>query len=174
MKIFTDISNFNNTSDYLPILNGALITDLIVISRVIMGFITDKSMKIWYRKYGLSAVIADVVIIVLGIILTRFIYPFVFKDFSIILFTALAVCIQVIHDLLFAQLTYMIPRGKSEIMDTFKDYAKEVGPTILLADAAMMVSSIILASILSSLNLNTNILVLIISVYIIPYFLYSI
>jgi hypothetical protein len=174
MKIFNDISNYNNTSDYLPILNGALITDLVVISRVIMGFITDKSMKTWYRKYGLSAIIADVLIIVLGILLTRFIYPFVFKDFSIILFAALAVCIQVIHDLLFAQFVYAIPRGKSEIIDTFKDYAKEVGPTILLADAAMMVSSIVISSVLSTMNLNTNMIVLIISIYIIPYFLYSI
>jgi len=169
-----DISNFSKTSDYFPILSGAIITDLIVISRVIFGSIKKKTLKTWYNKYGLSAVIADVLIIVLGVLLTRFIYPYVFKEYSIFLFSGLAVCIQLIHDLLFAQMCYVIPRGQSEIIDTFKDYADEFGPIILLADALMMVSTIIIASLLSSLSYNINIVVFIISVYIIPYFLYSI
>ena len=170
----SNISNFSKISDYFPIISGAIITDLIVISRVIFGTITGKTMKIWYRKYGLSAVIADVFIIILGVLLTRFIYPYIFKEYSLFFFAGLAVCIQVVHDLLFAQLCYAIPRRKSEIMDTFKDYATEFGPIILLADAMMMVSTIIIASLLSSLSLNTNIIVFIISIYIIPYFLYSI
>ena len=170
----SNISNFSKTSDYFPILNGAIITDLIVILRVILGMITKNTLKVWYKKYGLSAVIADVLIIVLGILLTRFIYPYIFKEYSIFLFSGLAVCIQLIHDILFAQLCYAIPRGKSEIMDTFKDYANEFGPIILFADAMMMVSSIVIASILASLSFNANIIVFIISVYIIPYFLYSI
>lgn len=29
--MFKNIANFNNTNDYLPLLNGVLITDLVVI-----------------------------------------------------------------------------------------------------------------------------------------------
>jgi uncharacterized membrane protein len=66
-----NISNFNNVQDYLFILNGAIITDIIVILLLIFGFIKSKVLKEWYTKYHINAVIADVLIIVIGIILTR-------------------------------------------------------------------------------------------------------
>jgi len=112
--------------------------------------------------------------IVIGIIIARFLYPFLFTKFSILLFAALAVVVQITHDLIFASLFNSIPRGKSNILDTFKDYAKEFGPVILLADATMMVSTVFLGSLLASMSINTNIVVLIISLYVVPYFLYSI
>jgi hypothetical protein len=172
--MFVNISNFSKTSDYLSIISGAILTDLFVIFTLIIGAMQPKTLKEWYNKYGLSAIIADVLVIVIVIILARFIYPFLFKEYSIFWFSGLAVCIQLIHDILFAQLCYAMPRGRSEIMDTFKDYATENGYIILLADAMMVVSTIIIASLLSSFSFNVNIIVFIISIYIIPYFLYSI
>lgn len=171
---FQDISKFANLSDYLPILNGAIITDLIVMLRVVLGQIKSKSLTSWYKKYGISSVFADVLSIVIGIIVARFLYPLIFSKFSVFLFAALAIVVQVTHDLLFASFFNYIPRGKSDILDTFKDYAKEFGPIILLADATMMVSTVILGSLLASLSANLNMVILIISLYIVPYFLYSI
>ena len=49
-----DISNFYNINNYLPILNGAIITDLGVILLVILGYIKSKTLREWYNKYGLS------------------------------------------------------------------------------------------------------------------------
>uniref|UniRef100_A0A6C0JG20 Uncharacterized protein n=1 Tax=viral metagenome TaxID=1070528 RepID=A0A6C0JG20_9ZZZZ len=172
--IFKDISNFSNTADYLPILNGAIITDLVVILRLILGQIRKGTLTEWYKKYRMGGVMADVLSIVIGVIITRYIYSYVFAKFSIFTFAGLAVVVQVIHDLLFAVFFNSIPRGQSEILDTFKDYAKEFGYVILLADAGMMILTIFIASILSGLSLNTNIITLIISLYIVPYFLYSI
>ena len=62
-----DIHNFSNTADYLSILNGVLITDLSVILLLIGGFIKSNVLKKWYKDLSLSAVIADVLIIVIGI-----------------------------------------------------------------------------------------------------------
>jgi hypothetical protein len=171
---FNNISNFSNTSNYLPILNAIIITDLFVLSRVVFRQINIKSLNEWYNKYGLSAVLTDVLSIMIGIIITRFLYPFIFNKFNIILFCILAVCIQVTHDLLFAVLFNVIPKGYSKMLDTFKKYGKEVGFTILIADGLMMISSILLGSFLNNLNFNTNIVLLIILLYITPYFLYSI
>jgi hypothetical protein len=56
----------------------------------------------------------------------------------------------------------------------FKDYGKEVGGAILLADSTMMVSTILLGSFLATLSTNSVIIVLIVSAYILPYLLYSI
>ena len=69
--MFRNISNFNKTTDYLYILNAVLFTDICVILLLIFDFIKSATLKQWYSKYNLSAVIADVLIIVIGIILTR-------------------------------------------------------------------------------------------------------
>jgi hypothetical protein len=171
---FYDISKFSNTSDYLSLFNAALITDSFVILRVALGQIKSKSLTEWYKKYGLAAVLADVLSIMIGIIIARFFYPYFFGKFSILSFLIFVVIVQWIHDLSFAQLFNTIPVGKSAIIDTFKDYAKEFGIAILFADSAMMIATVLIASLLSSYSLNTNIIVLIIFGYILPYLLYSI
>ena len=172
--MFKSISNFNNTNDYLSILNGALITDLCVIFLLIFGAIKSKVLIEWYRKYNLSAVIADVLIIVIGIIMARFAYPYVFGEkFSLINFIGLAVVIQILHDILFYYMFKMVPRGKNMMLDTFKDYANEVGFKAVLSDSLMIISTCLLSSYFVSLNLNTNIIILILAVYILPYAIYS-
>jgi hypothetical protein len=172
--IFQDISKFTNTSDYLSILNAALITDLIVMLRVVLGQIKAVSLKSWYNKYGICGVGADVLSLVIGVLIARFIYPYLFSTWSVFLFAGLAVLVQLTHDLLFAQLFNAIPRGQSQILDTFKDYAKELGAVILLADAAMIVSTVFIGSFLAGLSMNTNIVILIFFLYLVPYILYSI
>lgn len=173
--MFSDISKWSNTNDYLPILNGCILTDMIVIILLIIGVIDSQVLKEWYRVYNISAVISDVLIIFIGIIIARFLYPLVFNTFSIWKFTTLAVIIQIIHDLLFYQLFSNIPYGKNRMMDTFKKYAKEVSYKAILSDSAMMVSSILLSSFFASakIGLNMNIIILILLVYILPYLIYT-
>lgn len=169
-----NIVSFSNTSDYLPILNGVIITDLIVITLLLFGLIHSTVLQSWYRIYGLGAVIADVLIIVLGIIFARFIYPYIFKDYSLLKFLGLVVVIQIIHDILFYGLAKAIPRGASRILDVFKDYGKEVGVKAIASDSAMMVSSVLIATLLKEQTLNTNIIVLILATYLVPYMIHSI
>jgi hypothetical protein len=171
---FYDISNFSNTEDYLPLFNAALITDLIVLLRVALGQIQSKSLTEWYKKYGLAAVLADVLSILIGIIIARFIYPYFYNKFSLFSFLIVVVAVQWIHDLSFAKLFNSISTGKSAIIDTFKDYAKEFGIVILFADSAMMISTVLLGSLLATLDTNTNIIILVIFAYILPYLLYSV
>jgi hypothetical protein len=171
--MFENISNFNNVNDYLPILNGVLITDIIIILLLIFNFIKSKVLVEWYKKYNISAVIADILIIFIGIIITRYIYPKIFNEFSIVKFTILAVLIQIIHDILFYFLFKNIPRGTNMMLDTFKDYANEVGIYAILSDSAMMIMACLLSSYLTGKNLNTNIIILVILVYILPYIVYN-
>jgi len=172
--MFGDISHFTNSADYLPILNAAIITDLIVLTRVVLGQIKSKSLKKWYHEIGLGGVLADVLSIMIGVVIARFFYSFLFSKFNLLFFAAFAVIIQVFHDISFYYLFKNIPRGNSQILDIFKDYANELGATILVADASMIVSTVLLASFFSGLSVNTNILILIFSTYLVPYLLYSI
>ena len=168
------IHNFKNTGDYLPLLSGVILTDLFVIYLLIIGFIQSKTLQIWYRELTLSAVIADVLIIVLGITLARYIYPFIFKEYSLVKFILVVLGVQITHDILFYLFCTSVPSGKSYILDFFKNYGKEMGVKAIMADSLMMISSVLIASSLKGLSLNGNIIVLILAVYLVPYFIYSV
>ena len=171
--MFKNIADFNNISDYLPLFNAVLITDLFVILLLNMRVIKSQVLRQWYSQYNLSAVIADVLIILIGLIITRAIYYYVFETFSILKFVILAVIVQIVHDILFYVFFTNIPRGVNKMLDTFKDYAKDVSYKAILADSGMMIMSCLIGSYLANKNTNTNIIVLISFVYLLPYLLYN-
>jgi hypothetical protein len=167
------IHSFRNIGDYLPIFNGVIITDLLVIVLTLMGLINSKILLKWYRDYNISAVIADVFIIVIGIIIARFFYPYIFAEYSLIKFIFLVLCVQIIHDILFYIFVSSVPRGKSKILDVFKDYGTENSYKAIIADSMMMITAVLLASWFKSFTFNTNIIILIVSIYLTPYLVYS-
>jgi hypothetical protein len=171
--MFKNIANFSNTKDYLPLLTGVLITDMFVILLLNMKLINSQVLRKWYSEYNLSAVIADVLIILIGLIIARAIYYYIFDNFSILKFILVAVVVQVIHDILFYILFKNVPRGMNRMLDTFKDYANEVSYKAILSDSGMMVMAAIIASYLAGESLNKNIIVLVVAVYVLPYLLYN-
>ena len=168
-----NISNFNNINDYLPLFTAVLITDLFVIFLLNTKVINSQVLRKWYSQYNLSAVIADVLIILLVLIITRLIYYYVFDSFSILQFIILAVILQVTHDVLFYLFFSNIPRGVNKMIDTFKDYANEASYKAIIADSGMIILSCLIASYLVNKNTNTNIIVLISALYLLPYLLYN-
>ena len=171
--MFKDISNFTHTQDYLPIFTSVLITDLVVILLLNTNILQSRVLREWYATYNLSAVIADVLIIFIGIIIARYLYSRLFKSYTLLKFIGLAVTIQIIHDLLFYVFFKNVPRGVNRMLDTFKDYAKEVSYKAVLSDSGMMILASLLSAYLVGKNLNTNIIVMIVAVYLTPYILYN-
>jgi hypothetical protein len=169
---FKDISNFNNVNDYLPLFNGVIITELIVLFLFNNKIFKSKSLKDWYAKFNLSAIIADVFIIIIVFIIVRLIYSYIFTTFSILKFIALLVLVQTIHDILFYFLVINIKRGTNKMIDVFKDYIKEHKTSILFADSLMMISGGLFASYMAHFNMHINIGLLIVLIYLIPFFLY--
>lgn len=167
------MSNIADSTAFLPLLNAVLITDLFGILLSNMGILKSEVLKNWYSTYNLSAVIADVSIILIVLIITRAIYYKVFETFSLVNFIGLAVVLQIAHDLLFAVFFTSVPRGLNKMIDTFKDYAKELSYKAVVADSVMMIMSSLIASYLLNKNNNTNTIVLISSMYLLPYLLYN-
>ena len=168
-----NIGNFNNINDYLPLLNAVIITDLFVILLLNTSVIKSQVLKQWYSQYNLSAVIADVLIILIGLIITRAIYYYIFDNFSLIKFIIIAVIVQIIHDVLFYVFFSITPRGVNKMLDTFKDYANDVSYKAVLSDSGMIIMSCLIASYLVNKSMNTNIIVLISTLYLMPYLLYN-
>jgi hypothetical protein len=171
--MFKDISNFTHTQDYLPIFTSVLITDLVVILLLNTTILQSRVLREWYATYNISAVIADVLIIFIGIIIARYLYSRLFKSYTLLKFIGLAVSIQIIHDLLFYIFFKNVPRGVNRMLDTFKDYAKEVSYKAVLSDSGMMILASLLSAYLVGKNLNTNIIIMIVVVYLTPYILYN-
>lgn len=177
----SDISDFRETSDWWFILFAILFIDLIVI--LLGRYFPEtfgKELNIWYNKFGLSAVIADVLIIAVGFAIARYIYSMFFADslgWSPLYFITLLALIQVFHDLLFyVGVIVPIPRGTNEMMDVFKDYASVEGrgPKIVLADTFMMIGASLVAMWLKSQPDHILASFGLLTAYAIPYSIYTV
>ena len=98
--MLSDISNFNNNSDLLYLFTAVTIVDLTVIY-LARNKLLGSNINIWYDKFGISAVILDIFIIIIGLIITRYIFFINNFSFSPLLFIIIAVSVQLIHDYLF-------------------------------------------------------------------------
>ena len=164
------MSNYKNLSNVPHILFGTLVVDLVTILIVKNSNVLGTVLKDWYDQFGLSAVLADVLIIVLGILMAQYIYTEFFPSYSPILFLLLVVLIQLVHDVLFhVGVIQMVPQGQNRIIDIFKRYADENSWKIIVGDAILMLGSTAVAA--ASLQLSPPLFVFlgILTVYAIPY-----
>ena len=166
-------SNFMNDSELLPIVTANLWVDLVIIFIAMSGIIfTGKTLKLWYKKYRLSAIIADMFSIILGMILLRYIVYKLNIKVNLFTFILLGIGLCIIHDILFYLLFKNIPRGSNNMLDFFKDYAKDLGSTAIIGDVILVINAIILSALLNTKSKKTNIITLFIGFYLIPYIIY--
>jgi len=105
------------------------------------------ALTLWYDKFGLAAVAADVLSLFLGVLLATFLFPGAMGLQLVIG----AVLVQMLHDILFYVVVIQgVPQGQNEMIDVFKSYASEGSWKILVADA-LMISSVVLLGRLSDL-----------------------
>jgi len=139
----------------------------IVLSKV---FDLGKSLDKWYEKFGIVAVISDCLIIVLGILIAQFLVP----TADTLTLAGIAIVIQLVHDILFYYIVILgVPRGQNSIVDLFKDYAVENSWKILVADSAMIGSTVLLAGYLSSLKTSHTAFIGLLGVYALTYIIYT-
>ena len=66
-----------------------------------------------------------------------------------------------------------MPLGTNNMLDFFKGYAKEVGINALFGDSILVVFAVIVSALLNTRSFDTNIVFLILSIYLTPYFIYT-
>ena len=165
--------NFENKFEYLPIITANIYADLFIIfatfTRVYYKIVT---LEDWYKKYRLSAMIADILIGVLYILLGRYLVYTLKLNVGLTAFALLCVVIQVIFDFLFYLLFTLVPLGTNNMLDFFKGYAKEVGVNALFGDSVLVILAVVISGLLNARSFDTNIVFLILSIYLTPYFIY--
>jgi len=171
--MLSNISDFTNNLDFLYLFTAVTIVDLTVIY-LARSNLLGSNINIWYDKFGISAVILDIFIIIIGLIITRYIFFINNFSFSPLLFIIIAVFVQIIHDILFYKFVISsTPYGANSLMDVYKDYAKEGSFIALGADSAMVIASALIAMYLKSVPSSYSSSLLIISIYLIPYLLFQ-
>ena len=172
-----NIGNYRANEDWWFILPAILFVDVFVI--FLCRFYPQtfgKSINVWYNEFGLAAVLSDVMIIAIGIAIARYIYSIFFMEsegWSIYYFTALAVVVQIIHDIIFAYgVVDKIPQGHNDMIDVFKTYIQG-GSKILLVDAAMIAGSIGIASAMKNQDSHYTVSGFLVTAYALSYILYT-
>ena len=165
--------NYNNKFEYIPIITANIYADLFIIFVTFAKiYINIKSLEGWYKKYRLSAMIADILIGVLYILLGRYLVYKSGLNIGLTAFAGICVFIQIIFDFLFYIFFTIIPKGSNDMLDYFKGYSKEIGANALLGDSFLVIMAVIISALLNQSSYNTNIVFLIISIYLTPYFIY--
>lgn len=147
-KALPNLSEFRDLTHIPYFLAAILLVDVVTIflTRYFPDKVGGESLNDWYDKFGLEGVIADVFIILIGILIAQYIYSAYIGPtygWNPLIFVALLVGIQLVHDVTFYQgVIKQIPAGTNEMMDAYKKYAAEDGATILLGDAFMMIGSV--------------------------------
>jgi hypothetical protein len=153
----------------LDIAIAAAIVDFatIVLSKFFnMGTSLDK----WYQKFGMTAVLSDVLVLVLGVQLALFIEP----KAGVFHLLVMAVCIQIVHDILFYFLVIeTVPHGQNEMIDLFKEYANENSWKIVVYDSVMIGSTVFLAHNLATIQQTTVNFIGLLTVYALTYIIYT-
>jgi len=171
-----DISEYQNIYDWVYIVVAVLIVETIVICLVrYFPDVFGKALNVWYNRFKLSAVLADVLIILIGFGISRYAYTeFIYPtyDWNPLYFGITTVITQLIHDVgFYFGVIRPIPQGQNAMMDVFKDYSNEVGGKILFGDSMMVIGSTILAMILKGSQPHVVASVALITAYVIPYIL---
>jgi hypothetical protein len=153
----------------LSILSAVICVDflfMVIIKYTNLGEAVNK----WYLEYGITAVLSDCLIIVLGIMLAYFLFP----DSNLTTIVIVSLCIQLAHDYLFyVGVIRPLPQGTNRIIDLFKQYAQEHSWKILVADSMMVASTVILADYLANYSADIQSFVGLLALYSTTYLLYT-
>ena len=171
------IYNYNDTSDLVYIFFGILTLDVIVLFLARYYKVGGKYLNEWYDQFNVLAVLADVMIIFIGFLITRFIYTnYMFErfEYSLVYFLALLVAVQAVHDIFFYKgIIQPIPTGQNEMMDVFKKYAEDLGAIVIGGDALLMIGSALIAIFYKYIPSHAFVSISSLFVYALPYILFT-
>jgi len=132
----------------ISLLNSALWVDFAVMALIkvvpspVWFLPPTGALSLWYDKFGLAAVSADVLSLFLGVLLATFLFP----GATGLQLVMAAIFVQMVHDIFFYVVVIQgLPQGQNEMIDVFKSYASEGSWKILVADALMITSVVAFA-----------------------------
>jgi len=142
-----------NYHNIITLAVGAIIVDTIG-GYILLLTKSGKTIREYYNKFTIGAYSMDIASLVIGTLLATLLTSNYYLQFVYV------VIIGLIHDTSFALFLNNVNTKGSKILQFFKDYAKEYGKKILLVDALMLVSTLLVSNVLINTFSNTKIIFL--------------
>ena len=173
------LASSNSPSTWLAFATALFIVEacLLTTFRLFPNF-WGEMINVWYDKFGLVAIMLDVLIVLIGFWITQQLYNYIFGTtikVSLWKFVLLFLCIQIIHDVLFYFLVLKTSKpGTNSIFDLINSYGKKHGVYTILGDSLMVVLAVCGAWLLlnNEVSFSTYMICLLLSLYMIGYLLY--
>ena len=126
---------------------AAIVVEVFYVAILYFGKRGGKNIRIWYNNYKIGAYVFDVLSLIIGAII-----PIILTS-NLLFQIIIVIIVGLLHDLTFG---YFITKSKPKtgISKLFYNYAKEIGATILLVDAILLVSTILSYNIIKSLDIK--------------------
>jgi hypothetical protein len=175
--MITNISDYNNNLDWFFILVSALVVEFVVILLTRYAgqkpYFNVTALNQWYNKFGVLAIGSDVFSVLIGIMGARYIYTLAGLH-GALYFLLVLVAFQLAHDVFFYEAVIKpMRKGENQMIDVFKNYAKENGEKILVADAMIVLATAAGGSLLKALPVHCTVATGFVSLYSLCYILYT-
>jgi hypothetical protein len=140
---------------FLSLAFSAILVDTIIGYYLLLSNRGGKYIKEWYNTFTIGAYVMDILSIIIGTYLaTLFSNNIYYQVLTVVI-------IGLVHDISFGIFVNKI-ESKSKILNLFKNYSNELGSIILIVDALMLVSTLLLST--YSYKLLSNISITFLSV----------
>lgn len=172
--MFKNISNYNDLNDYFPIFIAAVIIYIIGIIMIYL-FIKKKNKKLkeFYKKFNISIIIFDILIIVSSITRARFVFTYFYKEYYLLYFLLTSVCIQIFYDIIFIDSYNLISKNNSLFINILKNKNNKVTILpVIITNIFTNILGILIASFIASTSLNSNINLFISLLVLLPYLVF--
>jgi hypothetical protein len=171
-----DISDYHDLNDWGFLVTAAIVIEVVVIAitRFFPAF-SGKYLNLWYSRFKLSAILQDVLSVLIGFGIARYIYTeYVYpkNDWNPWYFTGIALVVQIVHDILFyIGVIRQVPEGQNGMLDVFKKYGEAGGAKLIAGDSAIMAGTSLVSMLLKSFPAHGVIFLALAATYAIPYFM---
>lgn len=173
------LASFNSPTVWLCFVTSLFVVEscLLLSFRLYPSF-WGEMINVWYDKFGLVAIMLDVLIVLIGFWIAQQVYNYLYgatAKFSLWKFILIFLCIQIIHDILFYLFILKNSKsGSNTIFDLINSYGNKHGYLTILGDSLMVVLAICGAWLLlhNDSSYSTYIICILSSLYIIGYLLY--
>lgn len=172
--------------DFLTILTLSVITEMLFLFsfRFTKLPFTGIPINRWYTNFQWTAIILDILIIIIGFYLAKFVFNYLienkyikkYKEIykNLFLFLIILLVIQITHDILFYHLFILKSKeGNNPIMDELNKYAKKVSFGAVIGDSSMYILSIIIFYLIRNSSNDIKTFLSVLSLYLIGYFIYQ-
>jgi hypothetical protein len=168
---------------FLHFLTASVIIELfmLILFRFTKSPFTGIAINRWYDKLGWTAVILDVLSVLIGFYIAKFIYEYLVEkkyintEYEIYKYLGLVLLVQITHDFTFYLFVIKpYPKNKNLVMDEFKNYAERVKAGAVIGDSFMyLLATPLLYLFIQKNNINTNTFISIVCFYLIGYLIYQ-